>query len=262
MWALRWVIRSIGAGDQVKEVGYSRWKGSHTYGHVRWEGVVFMELQKWGWVLHRRDSNLGVMQFSLILHGGWIWARCRQRDELKCCSRGLWMIRQGHGHRQVLCKNTARPHPGRGPVGSYGMGIVPCAWETRSQLYCWSDRLTSQYDSRICFEKQILTQAYFLRKCKQHTACLKSSHACFIVQYMLISYRTIEWLHWISVFFIVLSIYKNYFLFFQLTFSVCAIHSKISIFVGLVIFFLVLIFIYLVAACELLPVACGLYIPD
>ena len=140
MWALCWVIRSIGAVDQVKEVGYSRWKGSHTYGHVRWEGGVFMELQKWGWVLHRHDSNLGVMQFSLILHGGWIWARCRQRDKLKCCSRGLWMIRQGHGHRQVLCKNTARPHPGRGPVGSYGSqtktnstGLsLRSGWETNS----------------------------------------------------------------------------------------------------------------------------------
>ena len=60
--------------------------------------------------------------------------------------------------------------------------------QRQGQFYCWSDRLTSQYDSRICFEKQILTQAYFLRKCKQHTACLKSSHACFVVQ----AYRTIE----------------------------------------------------------------------
>ena len=97
------------------------------------------------------------------------------------------------------------------------LGIVLCAWETRSQLYCWSDRLTSQYDSRICLEKQIVTQAYFLRKCQQYTACLKSSHACFVVQ----AYRTIEWLHWISVFFIVLSTYKNYFFFSVNLFCLC-----------------------------------------
>lgn len=118
MWALCWVTRSLGAGDQVTEVGYSRWMGSHTYGHVRWEGGVFMKLQKWGWVLHRRGSNLCVMQFSLIPHGGWIWARCGQRDELKCCARGLWVTQQGHGHSQVLCKNNARPHPGMRPGGS------------------------------------------------------------------------------------------------------------------------------------------------